>query len=263
MQHNSLGQFTALEPDLSMTDDLAYIIGVYFGDAFIEKQDLKKQYGLGYSVKLEVIDQDFRDAFAGALKNIGLHPTLYIRIRKSGRYVGHLSYCVKARSIRLYKYLAPLSTVSLNRLLIEPAHKKAFLKGFFDSEGSSSRGRVSLVNTDYSLMLYVAKTLLECGIDLKFEGKRNYRPNWLPIYTIRIPARCRAQFGKTVGSSIARKAVNLVAEKRKKYSQEVIAKALALVDTGYGYTSVARKLGISRWTVGEWYRNYKKGGRFF
>ena len=203
MQHNSLGQFTALEPDLSMTDGLAYIIGVYFGDAFIEKQDLKKQYGLGYSVKLEVIDQDFRDAFAGALKNIGLHPTLYIRIRKSGRYVGHLSYCVKARSIRLYKYLAPLSTVSLNRLLIEPAHKKAFLKGFFDSEGHVGRNDATMVNTDFPLIMFVARLLVSLDIQPNITSQKNRE--WKPLYYIRLRKLDTKKFLTVVGTSILRK----------------------------------------------------------
>ena len=210
MQHNTLGQFTALEPNLSMTDDLAYIIGVYFGDAWIEKQKMKN-YGFGYTIKLEVIDKDFRDAFALALKKIGVHPTIYVRTRKSGPYVGHLSHGVKARSVRLYQYLAPLSTESLNRLLIEPAHKKAFLKGFFDSEGHAGKHSLQFANSDYPLIMLVARLLASLGIypnHIYGFPSPSQHLNWLPKYQIVLNKEEARMFLQSVGTSIERKRKN-------------------------------------------------------
>ena len=143
---NELGQFVPLQPRLEPSEELAYVIGVILGDGYLEKYYDKKSSGYCYTVRLEVIDEDF-----------------------ARRRRGKTLYCVKARSAMLYKWLKSLNLEKIGAMLQSERMKAAFLRGFFDSEGSisSSGGRrfIDFYNKNKELMVFIEHLLEELNID--------------------------------------------------------------------------------------------------
>ncbi|WP_227805374.1 LAGLIDADG family homing endonuclease [Pyrococcus kukulkanii] len=105
---------------------LAYVVGVHLGDGSVSLDDRYR-----YRIRLKVVDREFAGAFAEALKDIGLRPSLYWENDSSrvGRWV------VEAVSKELYMFLS-----GPREKLFEVAGRwpVEFLRGFFDSEGSVS-----------------------------------------------------------------------------------------------------------------------------
>ena len=137
---------------LKPSTELAYVIGVVLGDRYIDK---KKRVVKGYNrirIGLDVKDKDFADEFARCLgKVLGRSPKKP-RIRYQKRYV------VEVASKTLYQLLK--KPVDLDRLRQYVEHSEecmaAFLRGFFDSEGSvNERGYISISNTDIGLLMYI------------------------------------------------------------------------------------------------------------
>ena len=94
----------------------------------------------------------------------------------------------------------------------------AFLRGFFDAEGSSSGGQVSCSNTNHRLLVYVQR-LLESRYSLRVSGPyeqglppgrtvlikgQPYKVN-KQCYSIRLSKASSLEFGDRIGFTIPRK----------------------------------------------------------
>jgi intein-encoded DNA endonuclease-like protein len=103
----------------------------------------------------------------------------------------------------------------------------AFLRGFFDAEGSiSENGSIHLVNSDYRLLKYV-QSLLERfeivttgphllhqrGSIMPIKGKQYVRRR--DVYYIYVKQSCNMRFYKYIGFTIKRKQERLVNYLRK------------------------------------------------
>ncbi|KPU63942.1 DNA endonuclease [Thermococcus sp. EP1] len=120
-EHNPFNKikFVNLEPSPS----LAYIIGVYFGDASISLYEKYK-----YRVRLKVVDKEFAEAFKDALADIGANPRVEYEKDKNRSN----RWCVEATSKSLYMFLKQPKEKLFE---IAKEYPKEFLRGFFDSEG--------------------------------------------------------------------------------------------------------------------------------
>ncbi len=145
--------------DLDASPELAYIVGVYFGDASATEGSNYR-----YKVKLKVIDREFAEAFAGALRGVGLNPrTGFENDRtRTGRWY------VEVTSKGLFRFL----TGPRERLFeVAGAYPREFLRGFFDSEGTvvftrKSRAlHVSASNYDLEVLILCKKLLKKLDID--------------------------------------------------------------------------------------------------
>ena len=130
--------------------DLAYVIGVETGDGFLNVK--RKTYQ--YRIRLRAVDREFVEAFNQAVsKVLGCPPHRLWKGNENETEVEFGSYL-------LHKFL--LQDVQQLREFIE--HDKecvaAFLRGFFDSEGSvDTEGRLTASNTDLELLRYVQDLL--------------------------------------------------------------------------------------------------------
>ncbi|NJF25928.1 LAGLIDADG family homing endonuclease [Thermococcus sp. Bubb.Bath] len=165
--HNTFNKMKRVNLDSSPA--LAYIIGVYFGDATATKGAEYK-----YNVKLKVVDKEFADAFAEALKDIGLKPRSGFENdrTRSGRWY------VETSSKSLYLYLKG----SKERLFeVATKYPREFLRGFFDSEGSAiiTRNRIRVEACNYNKeVLEFCQELLN-GLDIYskiYRTKRKGQP---------------------------------------------------------------------------------------
>jgi intein-encoded DNA endonuclease-like protein len=133
-------------------------------------------------------------------------------------YEKRAAWCTVINSIMLYKFLKkPLEDF---KQYVEHCRScaSAFLRAFFDCDGSSSKGEVKTSNTDLSLLDYVA-SLLERFFEIKARGPR---PTGLPpgsktvikghlynvnkqSYYLRLARKDNLKFAQVVGYTIRRK----------------------------------------------------------
>jgi intein-encoded DNA endonuclease-like protein len=146
-RHNPFGYVRAFDPTPRV--ELAYVIGVMLGDA-----SMSTNRSYSHMIKLRVIDREFAGEFArclGAL--LGRVPP-----RVKWRERTHPWY-TQVSSLLLQKFLRQ----SLKSLMPSIQHcqacKAAFLRGFFDSEGSISARNLTVYNGDLEKLEYVCRLL--------------------------------------------------------------------------------------------------------
>lgn len=112
------------EPDLSMSEPLAYLLGVLVGDGCANRVQFIVQ----------VADREFADECIQALESIGLRPT----IREIPPRNSHSStmWRVVASSVPLATWMSQLTVADFRTLITEPEHRRQFIRGFYESEGS-------------------------------------------------------------------------------------------------------------------------------
>jgi DNA endonuclease len=195
------------------TPDLAYVIGVEAGDAFLNVKPKTYQY----RIRLRAVDREFVEAFNQAVSRVlGCPPhRLWKGSTESEIHVEFGSYL-------LHKFLSQ----NLSGLYAFIEHDKAcvaaFLKGFFDSEGSVDlEGHLTGSNTDLKLLRYVQRLLREYfgiqatgphpgkkkGTILTRRGKSYVRN--LDCYYLYIKTSCLGRFYREIGLTIERKRLRL------------------------------------------------------
>lgn len=147
-------------PSLEPSEALAYIVGVLKGDGWIS----------GYKIGLNVVSQRFANNFASALQSIGLSSFVG---RKPTPY--RLQYRAGASSKMFTEWYRKLSLDSIKKMLRTERLKTAFLRGFYESEGSvwldkrrpSNYYCLGIYNTDVALLNMV----VEFSVDIGFPQK--------------------------------------------------------------------------------------------
>jgi len=201
---------------LTPSEELAYVIGVIAGDGYAIQKNRKKYNDFVMGVKVK--DWEFAEMFAKCIgKILGRDPPKP-RPVKDGVFV------VEVSSRTLYELLKkPIDTDRI-RQYIEHCIRCicAFLRGFFDSEGSigsiDRNGEIRVYNSDKSLLEYIKELLHRLGI--KTTGPKLYSKAGTPLknpttgktyftrkhcYYLYVPAESRMMFYELVGFTIKRK----------------------------------------------------------
>lgn len=185
----------------NLTKDLAYILGVVYGDGHISVKQRK--------VILSAVDYDFVLNFKNILERwSGFKTRFFKRIQKPDKLIKNRKpqWRCYIDSIEASRFL---KNFDLNLLLGSSEEIKcAFIEGFFDSEGGICNNRISFCNTDYFLINLVDKLLDSLNITTILK-KRKYLNNLtnrlLTIYNLYVTSDCRNKFSGAVDSSISRK----------------------------------------------------------
>ncbi len=133
--------------------ELAYVIGVKFGDGSISLK------GYNRRIRLQSVDRDFVLEFDRCVSSI-LHTRMHALWADEKRREIH----VEARSVLLYNFLR--QSLSDLRPWIERCEQcaSAFLRGFFDSEGTvTPAGVLTAYNNDLNRLRYVMELLRNCS----------------------------------------------------------------------------------------------------
>ena len=152
-----------VRPNTSPSVALSYVLGTLLGDGYV----YLKQYLIGLGVKAE----EFADAYFHALSKIGLHPNKYVR-PDDGRFV------VTAKSKLFCEWFLKLSLKDIEKLLLtNKALIYAFLRGFFDSDGTINRNApfIAFYNSNKALLRLVQRLLKEVGFESSFH--QHHRKN--------------------------------------------------------------------------------------
>ena len=129
--------------------ELAYVIGVIAGDGNLSV------HGYNYEMLLSVTDYDFAEEFSRCLAKILGKSNLY-KVRWSEN---RKRWIVQGSSVLLFRFL----NGGWQRLKRYVEHcyrcRASFLRALFDGEGTIARNRISIYNTDLSLLLYIGQLL--------------------------------------------------------------------------------------------------------
>jgi len=199
--------------DPKPTPELAYVIGVETGDAFLNE----KRNNYQYRIRLRAVDVEFVEAFNLAVARVlGCPPHKLWK----GKHIRETE--VEFGSYLLYKFLSqPLDEL---KPYIEHSAEcvAAFLRGFFDSEGCIDTNRnLSASNSDLRLLNYVQHLLLTyLGIEtthprigtkkgsvITRRGKSYRRKT--NVYEIRLRGGYLQAFYDRIGFTIRRKRTRL------------------------------------------------------
>ena len=187
-----------LNPDLTPCEHLAYLAGALEGDGSIRRK----------GVSLKVKDKEFVDRVEECLRKINLNPGRYVREN------GH--HEVWAYSVKLTEWIEK-NLMNLPQMLGEK-EMRAFVRGFFDAEGSamprrlssspSGWNRIEFTNTDLKLLKIVRNMLNELGIltSLRFKGLLKSGKS---DYVLSVLHPSKLTFIRLIGSTIRRKADRL------------------------------------------------------
>jgi DNA endonuclease len=196
--------------DWTPRPELAYVLGVSLGDG-----STSSNKNHNHMIKLRVTDEDFALEFARCL---GM-----LLDRRPPRVTWHEkthSWWTEVSSLLLQKFLRQ----RLEELVPTISHckecKAAFLRGFFDSEGSISDRSLTASNENLELMKLVCELLSSLdiettGLHLATKGGRTvmikgkfYRQNE-DLFYLRVRSKSLDVFQNKVGFSIGRKAESL------------------------------------------------------
>ena len=122
--------------NLSPSPELAYIIGVYLGDASVSSRNYQ------YRIRLKSVDKDFAESFERALKSIGANPRTGFEHNEDRTD----RWWVEVTSKELFMFL---KSPEDGLFEVGRAYPRKFLRGFFDSEGT-------VIFSMKSKMLYVS-----------------------------------------------------------------------------------------------------------
>jgi len=195
------------------TPDLAYVIGVEAGDAFLNVKPKTYQY----RIRLRAVDREFVEAFNQAMSRVLGCPPHRLWKGRTEREV-HVEF----GSYLLHKFL--LQDFGKFKAFIEfdKGCVAAFIKGFFDSEGCIDTNRkLSASNSNFALLTYV-QYLLQRYFSIDTTGPhlgtkkgsiitrrgKSYQRN-ADVYEIRVRAKSLGPFYEEIGLTIQRKKLRL------------------------------------------------------
>ncbi len=189
-----------------LSKELAYILGVVYGDGHVSVKQRK--------VILSATDKDFVLNFKDNLERwSGFKTRFFSRIQKPDNYIKNrkIQWRCYIDSIEASKFLKEFD---LNEFVKANSEiKSSFLKGFFDSEGGAyTKRQVSAFNTNYNLVEFVRSLLFSLGIETKlYKYNFNSAISKKPCYRINIYRKQSILlYWRIIGFSIKRKQDKLV-----------------------------------------------------
>jgi len=186
------------EEQKKMSPELAYILGVMFGDG------CAKEY---CRISLYVIDKEFRDTFAERVsKWCGLKPGLSQRVSR-----GRLFYLCYFDSKDMQIFFNEIKEGKIPKDLVygNDNVKRMFIKGFADSEGSFQRYTIGIYNTNTNVLDSIRNMLISLGFD---ENRLRIRVSHGSVYELVISGSDSLKLYKEIiGSDIKRKQEKLEA----------------------------------------------------
>lgn len=164
-------------PNLNLSPNLAYILGVMKGDGYYSIFKNKKK--IDYKIHLFVKSKPFAENFALALERINLHTSI---IRLDKYFNNRERWRVNAYSKNFIKWYKQFNLEHIYKWL--SSDKKSaiqFIKGFYEAEGCCCYSpkkhycQITIVNSGKNLLKIVQNLLLNFNFDFHF-SQREVKP---------------------------------------------------------------------------------------
>jgi len=171
--------------DSTPTPELAYVLGVIFGDGCVTCYRKRNSY----RIYLRCTDKEFAESFRCALKSIGLRPSS-VRLAKPRTEKKKAVWRVEAQSKLFYEWFRTLNFDELKLFFMTKEQKREFIRGFYESEGCLYKGSsgkrnwyINICNTNGDLIELVRSILADLGF--LFPVGISRRAGRKPLYIIR------------------------------------------------------------------------------
>ncbi len=159
----------------------AYLLGALKGDGWVNFYHYgpRRQH---YLIQFFNSSRIFVDEVMNALRNLGIKPRIS-SIRRSGWNVLP-QIAVQGNNKPFVMWWLNLDYDSMREWLLEDKERCiAFLKGFYEADGSQSRNRIRLSNSDKQLLQVIKEILEYLGFHPTLTGgPRKDRPHRKPEY---------------------------------------------------------------------------------
>jgi len=152
-KHQPFGYVRAF--DAAPRAQLAYVIGVSLGDG-----STSSNRNYSHKIKLRVIDKEFAAEFARCLGVVLCRSPPLVKWREKTH-----SWYTEVSSLLLQRFLRQDLRSLMPTIEHFPSCIGAFLRGFFDSEGSITARRLTVYNGDLDKLEFVCKLMTSLGIE--------------------------------------------------------------------------------------------------
>jgi len=244
--HKSWVAWNRIQPDLSPSSSLAYILGVMLGDGCCYTSEERNE---AY-IEIVVRDKPFAECFFSHCKDIDLHP----RLSRQGRF-----YRVVAYSKTFANWYNSLDIEEIEK--ITSKFKEDFIRGFYDSEGnmSASRrgGKIRIVNTNLEYLELIQRFLNDLNIESLKIYQQNGNLGVLQIGTLYNILKFVDIIRPTIkldGLDTIKSRMERLLEQEKLYMNCMKLRK----EKGWGRTRIAREIDGNISTVGDWLYKGKK-----
>jgi DNA endonuclease len=120
--------------EIKPSKELAYVIGVIFGDGNLFHHKSKSDY----LIRLDAIDKDFVETFSSCVSKVLNKERNYVVMPTTRKSMDSIMYSTRARSKQLYYFLKELKADFEKVKPFAQAYPKEFIQGLADSEGCPS-----------------------------------------------------------------------------------------------------------------------------
>ncbi len=171
--------------DLNPSPNLAYILGVLYGDGTVFKYYHKRDGNYRFGISLQVTQKKFALSFKQALEKLGFKPRFSF-------YPPRKRHTVEQYSEEFYHWFKALSPDGLRDLLNDNFCAREFIRGFYESEGCLSTERykqrcrykdkiyeykrtgcsLSMTNTNLEILTLVKNCLTKLGLSFRMSIRR-------------------------------------------------------------------------------------------
>jgi len=159
-----------IKPILNIDTNLAYMLGLLKGDGFV----YCSSYTNGKLVVFQNTELCLVKNFSKCLKRVGLNPNTFIAKSSKKSLNKKISYRTQAYSKIFYEWYKNLDFTYLKEKLNNEEKIIAFLKGFYEAEGSlhfSKRCKyLQFTNTNLELINFVKFLLEKIGFNFHLNG---------------------------------------------------------------------------------------------
>lgn len=162
-------------PNLDLSEDVSYILGVLEGDGFTLKFEERNES----IIRLQVNDYPFAKSFSKSLKNIGLNPSI-LNTEKYGNT--STKWRVSAYSQKFLDWYNSISILNfLNKSKEVENNFMEFFRGFYESDGTlsiqpeKSYFQLFITNSNKKILEKIKNLMLKIGYNftLNKKTKRN------------------------------------------------------------------------------------------
>ena len=152
--------------------------------------------GSNYIACLVSTSKLLAQTYSSAMESLGMHVRTTIDGPDKTRYGKKPMYRVVGQSKQFYDFYRSLTLEKLKYMLqINNEHTLAFLRGFYEAEGSlKKRGDLSISNSNVALLELIKDLLLKIGIECWVRGPYKWGTNRKPMYLIQVGERKARKF---------------------------------------------------------------------
>jgi intein-encoded DNA endonuclease-like protein len=238
-----------VEPNINPSNDLSYVLGVIKGDGCAY---VKRGHRCGI-VKLNQIRAEFAQSFECALKQIGFNPNTFVVKPRKTTYTDcpKPMFVTIGYSFPFVQWYKQLSFEDIEKLLGDnPEFIEAFIRGFFESEGTNCikprkesnaiKWQIDIAGRNKELYDLVERLLIRLGFNF---NRYCYNQGGKPLHILKSSnQRQNYHFIKTIAPCIKDRTIEPTSRVEIEWTREkVIEKLKSFVDKE-GFSPSSREI---------------------